>query len=449
MGIIADGIGAAANAGAELIGDQIKNQAVEARDTRQMQLQEQLIAKRAETVAALKRQEDADASMRDQQQYEQIQSGAKKASDARDLAAVKNVAGQWTGSRAERDARSNGNATAGQMVTPSDEMAASALQSMSPAQRQIYEDQGLMPRRGGSQEMQDQLSEAQRIGANPNIRRELQGSLAARMQAERQATIDALTQRKMDARQAYDDRRGDQRDEQLRIQAAAQEAQANRFMTAVARMGSGQGGANDRAEMLNNRNAITSLLNNTSKELEQRVEIMSKEMDPAAAKSHLPEIDRLRKEQQRYRVALEAAAGMDPQAPQPSGNNRPPLSSFGQDTSPPAKAGTASAPAPKGLIAAASQGPSAEPMAPPAPAAPRPMNTIDQIQADKIAALSPLVQQVKQADDMFVAAAKSGDQRAMQSYMQNKNQLRDRLEQQVSSQFGNEAPRILQQILAR
>jgi hypothetical protein len=102
--------------------------------------------------------------------------------------------------------------------------------------------------------------------------------------------------------------------------------------------------------------------------------------------------------------------------------------------------------------ASAAQLPAATPIAmaaTPAPAqAPRALNTIEQIEARKVSALAPLAQQVKQADLMFTAAAKSGDQRAIAGYMQQKQQLRAELEKQANDQFGNQAAGVLAKLYA-
>jgi len=73
---------------------------------------------------------------------------------------------------------------------------------------------------------------------------------------------------------------------------------------------------------------------------------------------------------------------------------------------------------------------------------------IQQIEDESIAALGPLAQQFKQAEQQFIAAAKSGDQQATAQYMQAKEVLRKQLEEAVASKFGNAAPRVLTQLLA-
>jgi hypothetical protein len=73
---------------------------------------------------------------------------------------------------------------------------------------------------------------------------------------------------------------------------------------------------------------------------------------------------------------------------------------------------------------------------------------IQQIEEANIAALNPLAQQFKTAEQQFIAAARSGDQKAIAQYMQVKEDLRKQLEQAVSTKFGNAAPKVLSQLLS-
>jgi hypothetical protein len=75
-------------------------------------------------------------------------------------------------------------------------------------------------------------------------------------------------------------------------------------------------------------------------------------------------------------------------------------------------------------------------------------SSIQKIEEANIAALGPLAQQFKQAEQQFIAAAKSGDQQAIAQYMQAKEVLRKQLEETVTSKFGNQAPKVLNQLLS-
>ena len=75
-------------------------------------------------------------------------------------------------------------------------------------------------------------------------------------------------------------------------------------------------------------------------------------------------------------------------------------------------------------------------------------SSIQQIEDSNIAALSPLAQQFKTAEQQFIAAARSGDQAAIAQYLQVKEDLRKQLEQAVSTKFGNAAPKVMSQLLS-
>lgn len=86
----------------------------------------------------------------------------------------------------------------------------------------------------------------------------------------------------------------------------------------------------------------------------------------------------------------------------------------------------------------------------PAPAAqpPRPPNTVEAIQAANLQKLVPLANEFKAAEQQFVAAARSGDQKAIAQYLQKKEVLRQQLESQLEKQFGNTAPAAYKQLLS-
>lgn len=112
---------------------------------------------------------------------------------------------------------------------------------------------------------------------------------------------------------------------------------------------------------------------------------------------------------------------------------------------PSAPSPTPAATAATGMPARTAPAPTPAPAASPAPAAPK--NAADQILADKVAKLAPLAAQFKQADAMFNAAARSGDQASIAKYMEQKELIRKSLEQQVSEGFGNAAPAVMRQLM--
>ena len=75
-------------------------------------------------------------------------------------------------------------------------------------------------------------------------------------------------------------------------------------------------------------------------------------------------------------------------------------------------------------------------------------SSLQNIEEANIAALGPLAQQFMQAEQQYIAAAKSGDQQATAQYMQAKEVLRKQLEETVAAKFGNQAPKVLSQLLS-
>ena len=71
---------------------------------------------------------------------------------------------------------------------------------------------------------------------------------------------------------------------------------------------------------------------------------------------------------------------------------------------------------------------------------------IDQMQAQGVAALRPLQDQIKQAEQMYVAAAKSGDPAAISRYGKVLSDLKAQLVEKTNTQFGNAAPAVMAQL---
>ena len=76
----------------------------------------------------------------------------------------------------------------------------------------------------------------------------------------------------------------------------------------------------------------------------------------------------------------------------------------------------------------------------------KPRNTIDEIEAGKMADIKPLADSYKQATSMFLAAARSGDKASTAKYMQEKERIRSELETKARAQFGNNADNILKKL---
>jgi hypothetical protein len=88
----------------------------------------------------------------------------------------------------------------------------------------------------------------------------------------------------------------------------------------------------------------------------------------------------------------------------------------------------------------------AAPVAPAAPEQPKPMDQFAQMRADNIAAITPLVTQLKQTDQALAAVARSGDKAAFAKYAAQQKAQRDELNRQGAAKFGDQAPQIIQQL---
>jgi hypothetical protein len=71
---------------------------------------------------------------------------------------------------------------------------------------------------------------------------------------------------------------------------------------------------------------------------------------------------------------------------------------------------------------------------------------IDRMQAQGVAALRPLQDQINQAEQIYVAAAKSGDPAAISRYGKVLSDLKAQLAEKTSTQFGNAAPAVMAQL---
>lgn len=108
-------------------------------------------------------------------------------------------------------------------------------------------------------------------------------------------------------------------------------------------------------------------------------------------------------------------------------------------------------PAPQAAPAMAPRASAAAPAAPVAaqgiPQPQRQPSAIDTVMAERLASFQPLADQARSARDKLVAVAKSGDQQAIQTYMQEAETSRKQLEAQVVQAFGNGAPAALAKLM--
>jgi len=146
MGLLMSALGGAASAGVNMLQDERKNDAIEARDVRMETFKEQLQAKRAETVARIAQETELAHQKRDQAQYDQIDDNAKSTGYKRDADAMKKIGADFS---------------------PED------AKELSPAVRSAYQKAGLIGTATSLTDAKDRADEGRRIGAHPTIRKEL------------------------------------------------------------------------------------------------------------------------------------------------------------------------------------------------------------------------------------------------------------------------------------
>lgn len=176
----ADFLGGAAEAGAGIIGNQIRtNQATEASKSLAA-YNEELFAKRQEVIEALRIKREAADQEKLMQQSDRVDTLAEDGRGKRNLSGLINT-----------QAGISGNAPAA-----SEE----ELQAMlaDPKNRKIYEDAGYIPKAGASDLAKDKVDAARAIGADPRLRKEYAADYTSALDRDRKAVIDALAQRKAD-----------------------------------------------------------------------------------------------------------------------------------------------------------------------------------------------------------------------------------------------------------
>lgn len=165
MGLFLAALGGAAEAGL----DTIKNNEKERRDTRLATIQEELVAKRAQTVADIQEKARAAKEMRQADQFDQIDTQAAQNGLQRDATSMTRGAGALP---SEGD-------FAGQAVKPED------IANLPPAARLAYERSGLINRPSGSRLTMDKVDAARSIGADAEVRKELRDQYGSEVKDER------------------------------------------------------------------------------------------------------------------------------------------------------------------------------------------------------------------------------------------------------------------------
>ena len=260
--------------------------------------------------------------------------------------------------------------------------------------------------------------------------------------------------RRLDMQEAYQLRRDERADKYMEIQEARLTAQG------------------DKAEMQSQRAAITNLMTSTERELE-RTSALAKDLTLSDAEraAFQSRVTSLQRDLGRYRKGLEGFGGdalstTTEEKPQPKAEWNNATGEVRRDGQVIGKAKTAEEA--KSLIANYTEQPrktDPEPVKEKAIQAPEsvkpaeaparakqpligegPRNTIEQLEAGKMADIKPLADSYKQAESMFLTAAKSGDQGAIAKYMREKERIRAELESKVREQFGNNANNILKKL---
>lgn len=193
MGLIMAGLGGMAEAGLNILQDERKNDAQTERDTRLATIQEELVAKRAQTVADMQEKVRAAKENRQADQYDQIDARAVENGLQRDATSMTRGA---AGLPSEGD-------FAGQAVKPED------IASLPPAARLAYERAGLINRPSGSRLTLDKVDSARSIGADAEVRKELRDQYGAEVKSEKDASSAALAQSRLDEVTRNNDLRND------------------------------------------------------------------------------------------------------------------------------------------------------------------------------------------------------------------------------------------------
>ena len=177
-----DGLGAAANGAAEMMGERMKADTVaardaqlasqtEARDRRLAVFKEDLDAKRAETVRAMQLRVEQENSQRDIKQYDQISDAARDSANSR---------------------------TAKSMQQLGADFSASDANELSPAVRNAYEKAGLIGTATAASDLKDRSEAARSLGASPAMRKEIDASYAAQVKSD-QAKSESERKERSDA----------------------------------------------------------------------------------------------------------------------------------------------------------------------------------------------------------------------------------------------------------
>lgn len=259
-----------------------------------------------------------------------------------------------------------------------------------------------------------------------------------RIKTEQDRTV--IMDKKLDNQEAAQQRRDERQDKFMEIQEKRLTQQS------------------DKADAQSQRASVTALMTSTERELERTMTLAKDPMLSDAEKTMFQSrATSLQKDLGRYRAGLESMGGdAIPKAAEPTKPKNTFDSSTGDVTADGTVIGKAKTPEEakkmltdytksEGEKKAKAPAPEASPLigASPAPTENKPLNTIDAMTAEKVDSLRPLAAEFKQAEQAFLAAAKSGDQASVSKYLSAKEALRKELDGKAQSMFGNGADKIL------
>jgi hypothetical protein len=203
-------IASAAGAGGDIMANERQSDMQLQRSKDLSSFQEELAAKRAETVEALRVKREGEKQQQLIEQNDQVQRKAEEGRNKLNLDGIINVQSKIAGNSPS--------------ASPEE------LQAMlaDPKNRKIYEDAGYIPRARDSDLAKDRVDAARSIGADPTLRKEYATDYKDTFAQERAAAIEALKVRQQDEKERNNRVAEGQRDQQIANVLAAAEIRASR-----------------------------------------------------------------------------------------------------------------------------------------------------------------------------------------------------------------------------
>jgi phage-related minor tail protein len=203
-------IASAAGAGGDIMANERQNEQSLQRQKDMAVFSDDLAAKRAETVEALRVKRESANQQRLADQADQVDKVAADGRNSRNLSGIIATQAGIAGSAP--------NASAEEMQAMLND----------PKNRKIYEDAGYIPRAGASDLAKDKVDAARAIGADPTLRKEYAADHKDVLAQERAATVAALSERKQDETERRNQANEALRSQQISNVLAAAEIRASR-----------------------------------------------------------------------------------------------------------------------------------------------------------------------------------------------------------------------------